>query len=114
VKLEGGEEDEEQEPVTDDARNNASPSLVHWTLLPPRQETFFLVFYLVSTYRSFEMGACTKDHDSAWRDDEFLACMWISSPARSFISDRKHAKFGDANRFTLLQGRFGGSGIPAS
>ena len=41
-EIECGEEDEEQEPVTDDARNNATPSLVHWTLLPLRQEALLL------------------------------------------------------------------------
>ena len=37
-EIECGQDYEEQEPVTEDASNNASPSFPHYGLLPLRQE----------------------------------------------------------------------------
>src|SRR5205085_1887016 len=59
-----------------------------------------------TTYLVFQLGACTKDHDSAWREDEFFACMGISSSSSNFVAYYKHPKFGDADWFTLLKGGF--------
>ncbi len=41
-EIECDQDHEEQEPVTDDASNNASPPVAHWTLLPLRQEALLL------------------------------------------------------------------------
>src|SRR4051812_5452282 len=65
-----------------------------------------LGFFLDITYRSFELGACTKGHDSAWRDRNCLACSWIPSFARSLGPYREHAKLGDADIFALLERGF--------
>lgn len=57
-------------------------------------------------YFSFELWACPKGHDSAWRDDDFLACSRIPSFARRLGPYRKHTKGDDADRFTFLKGGF--------
>ena len=45
-----------------------------------------------------------KDHDSACGNHDWLACFWISSRAGVLPSHGEGAKFGDRDRFPLLQG----------
>ena len=63
-------------------------------------------FSLDSIYLCLELGACTKEHDSAWRNHEFLACSRIPSSASSLLSNRKHAKLGDGKRLPFLKSGF--------
>src|ERR1051326_5152299 len=64
----------------------------------------FLLLYLNRIHRFFESRACMKDHDSACGNHDWLACFWISSKARVLPSHGETAKFGDRDRFPLLQG----------
>src|SRR5438270_9454581 len=76
-------------------------------LVALRQEAFcFLLFCLDGIDLSFEMGARAKGDDSARRDHNFSACLWISSFARRPIPYRKHPKIEDADWFPFLKDGF--------
>src|SRR5437868_6986009 len=112
--IQRGHNQKEKNPITDDANNNASPAFIHslfefrltrnaHIFCSLRCEPFLTRSCLDSTDLSFELAACTKDYDSAWRDQNLFACSWISSSARGVTPYRKHPKVGDADRFAFLQ-----------
>jgi hypothetical protein len=64
-----------------------------------------LLFGLDSIDFGFETVACIEDYDSACRNHDLLACLWISSRAGVLTSHAELAKVGDRDGFSLLQGR---------
>ena len=79
-----GQHHEKHEPVID-APNQGAPAFTHSSrfrlnISTARRAYFpfgsspFLGFLSDSMYLSFELAAGTKDHGSAWRNHDFLAC----------------------------------------